>query len=234
MFKSIVIVCSLLHISCVGGQPQKIVMTDINTFDVANKNSMDLLQKRAVKIEWSCDLLPMGLVGSGVVIGHQAGKTLVATADHVSAFVDGAGCDLIVKDWEGKSGFAKILSADKDSDVSVLEVGEPLGKVAEMHKKPYLGQPITCVGWPMLPHKVYEGQSITRGHVSTLDVGGFIRVSADLYFGNSGGACFSNNGKVVGIVSHFMIGGRSNGVTVPQDGQYYISHIDNIKKLLEE
>lgn len=199
------------------------------------RQEMQMLSRRSVKIEWICGLDNKGGMGSGVVLGPKGGKTLVATAAHVTDYIIEEGCNIIVYDWKGFSGYGEVLKVNKDTDVAIIEVGERIGEAARLFNNPYLGQSIACVGWPLLPYTDYRGKSITRGHVSTLGVDGFIRISADIYFGNSGGACFSRDGKVVGIVSYFMAGSTDflGGGAVQHPGQYFISHVDNLKKLLD-
>lgn len=197
-----------------------------------DRNSMKDLIRKSVLINWVCGMENMGRMGSGVVVGREGNKTLVATAAHVTDAILERGCDISVSDWQGKSGYASVKSANSDTDVSVVLVDETVGVVAGLVDEPYLGQPVACVGWPVLPHKDYFGMSITRGYVSTL-VDDYLRVSADLYFGNSGGACYSAEGEVVGIVSHFIAGGFFLGQTIPFPGQYFIANVDSLKKLLD-
>ena len=203
-------------------------------FGSADRMEMYLLHSKAVSVGRICGMKSKDTVGSGVIVGHVGSKTLIATAEHVATAIKKSKCDITVYDWKGISGYAEIVKTDLASDISILAVDERLGEVAAMYPKPYLGQPITCVGWPVLPGMEFSGKSITRGYVSTLGVGKLIRVSADLYMGNSGGACFSEDGRIVGIVSQFAVGFQSfMGPIVPFPGHYYISHVDNLKKLLD-
>lgn len=203
------------------------------SYGMSHRDSMKALRRRTVRIEYTCEFSELDLMGSGVVIGRDKGDTLIATADHVVEAILEDECEIIVKDFRGMSDFAEVVGRDEDDDVAILKVGERLGEAAALYDDPYLGMPITCIGWPMLPHKDVKRRSVTTGSVSTLDVEGYMRISADLYFGNSGGPCFSESGKVVGIVSHFMVGGRWMGLPTPRPGQFYISEADNLKKLLD-
>lgn len=191
------------------------------------------LLDRSVRIEYMCSMDDHDLMGSGVVVGHTPeGNSLVATAQHVTEAILDNECEIIVRDSKGVWGFGEVLRKDNDMDVAVIKVSTTLGTVAKMSDNVYLGMAITCVGWPMLPSKGVERLSVTVGNVSTLDVGGFLRISADLFFGSSGGACYSYRGEVVGIVSHFMAGGSAFGLPVPRPGNYYISDVSNLKELL--
>lgn len=203
--------------------------------DANNRGHTQSLKERAVRIEYVCGMTHTALNGSGVVIARNSKTTTVVTAAHVVASIAKKGCDIIVRDWRGHSGYAKILKFHTASDIAVLEVGEPIGKAAPLHSGAYLGQAISCVGWPVIPNSPGVDQmSITRGWVSTV-VGRYLRISADIFFGNSGGACFSREGHVVGIVSFFY----STGVNVPfnlptpRPGQFYISDVANLKILLD-
>lgn len=204
-----------------------------NPIRVATRDRMQTIVKRSVRIEYVCGLEHKGLKGSGVVIGKSKDTTTVVTADHVINLI--ADCDIVVRDWRGLSGYGKVVKSDKASDIAVIEVGEPLGEVAPLYRSAYLGQEIACVGWPMIPYSPDVDQlSITRGYVST-KVGRYLRVSADIFYGNSGGACFSKRGHVVGIVS-FFFGSDADGffdLATPRPGQFYISDVKNLKILLD-
>jgi hypothetical protein len=213
------------HPSKLGGEAEKI----------SHRDRMQTIVKRAVRIEYVCNMTNMGLMGSGVVIDKSENSTIVATAAHVATAVAAQGCDIVVRDWKGFSGYGKVVKFDDATDIATIEVGEPIGEVAPLYSGAYLGQAISCVGWPMIPYNVLDRVSITRGYVSTLDVNGFLRVSADLFYGNSGGACFSKNGSVVGIVS-FFYGSDADGLfdlPTPRPGQFYISDVKNLKILLD-
>lgn len=201
---------------------------------INHRERMHSIVRRAVRIEVVCGFEHNGRMGSGVVIGREGGETLVATAEHVVEAVEDLGCDMIVRDWQGMSGYAEVVKRDETYDVAVLKVSEKVGEVAGLYRGAYIGQAISCVGWPRLPYEDgLDRLSITRGYVSTMDVGGFLRISADIYFGNSGGACFSKKGHVVGIVSYFKVGGGAFGEPSPRPGQFYISDVENLKNLLD-
>ena len=59
------------------------------------------------------------------------------------------------------------------------------------------------------------------------------RYSAVGYFGNSGGAVWDDNGKIVGTVTS-MIGFRTLGGYVPQHGSLYGLDLNYIKKFYRE
>ena len=200
---------------------------------INHRDRMARLIRRAVRIEYVCGMTETGHMGSGVVIKHKDGKTLVATAEHVTAAIERKDCDIVVKDWLGMSGYGDVIRKDENTDISVIEVGEEIGEAAGLYRGAYLGQAISCVGWPMIPYNDVDRMSITRGYVTTMDVNGFLRISADVFFGNSGGACFSKKGHVVGIVSYFLVGGNAFGLPTPRPGQFYISDVENLKNLLD-
>jgi len=211
--------------------------TNMNRF-WKDRYRMRELAKRTVHIGFVCGLnQQIGTIGTGVVLKRTNRRSFVATAEHIVYWFDeNPQCEMIARDYNGFSGFATVYKRNSKYDVAVVEVNEPIGSPAPLYEKTYLGQPITCVGFPVIPyHPNTDEMSITRGYVSTLNVEKyFIRVSADLYYGNSGGACFSNSGKVVGIVSYFIKGGISHGTwDPPQAGQFFISDVKNLKKMLD-
>jgi hypothetical protein len=200
------------------------------------REQMASFERRAVRIEYVCagpEGFKTGSMGSGVVVRKHHDRTLVATAEHVTDAIEKKGCDIVVKDYRGHSGFGEVVVRNTSKDVSVVEVDEPIGEQAPLYRNPYRGMGVTCVGWPVLPgRRGLDRISVTRGYVATMDVQGYLRITADLYFGNSGGACFSESGKVVGIVSHFM-GIPGIPRPVPMPGQYYISDVKYLKNLLD-
>ncbi|MCF6205264.1 MAG: serine protease [Sulfurovum sp.] len=198
-----------------------------------NRDEMSMLLSRTVSIHQVCKDNASPIVSTGFVVKHEKGASTVVTAAHTVRGILAANCEVWVKDSHGTYGKGVLLKMSRGTDVATLYVRRQLGAVSKLFNDPFLGQRVTCVGWPNIPYKSYVGRSITKGHVSTLNVGPYIRISAHLYYGNSGGACFSADGRVVGVVSHFIAIGRVMGAVVTQPGMYYISHVDNVRDLLD-
>ena len=142
-------------------------------------------------------------LGSGFIISADG---YVLTNNHV---VDGAD-EIVVKLSDRRELDAKVIGADKESDVALLKVnatGLPTLPIGDSSKlKP--GQWVVAIGSPFgLDH------SITHGVVSYVgrSNGGadqqyvpFIQTDVPINRGNSGGPLFDLEGKVVGINSQIF------------------------------
>jgi len=135
--------------------------------------------------------------GSGVVLGDSYH---VVTNQHV---IDSASdADLRVSyTLEGEAPQvtgASIVWQNADWDLALLRLDEPLGTPIKVARKlPSIGDAIVIGGFPGI-----GGNTLT---VTTGTVAGFesydryIKVDADIFAGNSGGAALDSNGRLVGI-----------------------------------
>lgn len=138
-------------------------------------------------------------LGSGIiwdVHGH------VVTNYHVIA----QATQINVQLKNGKSGTAKLVGADPDTDLAVLKISlgtlpiMPLGRSDNLR----VGEPVLAIGNPL-----GLGQTVTQGIVSATGRGrlgvstfeNFIQTDAAINLGNSGGALINSEGKLVGINS---------------------------------
>jgi len=144
--------------------------------------------------------------GSGFILSDDG---LILTNAHV---VNGAS-EVTVKLSDRREFRAKVLGADKATDVAVLKVdGKNLPVVALGDaKQAQVGDPVLAIGAPF----GFE-QTATQGIVSakgrSLPGDGyvpFIQTDAAVNPGNSGGPLFDGNGRVIGINS--QIYSRSGG-----------------------
>lgn len=143
-------------------------------------------------------VLPEGGTGSGFVVRHQNGKTLLITNAHV---VDG-GNAVTVKWADGSQDSAAVVSsAGGDSpltDLALLEVNGIRGKPLELKPtRPNVGAEVVAIGAP-------QGLefSLTRGVVSSLrEDGQILQIDAPINPGNSGGPLIDRTGCVVGVVT---------------------------------
>jgi len=147
-------------------------------------------------------------LGSGVVV--DANKGYVLTNNHV---VEGAD-DVSVTIADGRTVKAKVLGADPDSDLAVIQI--PAEKLTALaiadSSKLRVGDFVVAVGEPF-----GLGQTVTSGIVSALGrtgIGGsgvqnFIQTDASINPGNSGGPLVNLRGELVGINS--MIFSPSGG-----------------------
>ncbi len=136
-------------------------------------------------------------LGSGVIVSPDG---YILTSHHV---VNGIG-ELFVTLNDGQRFNARLLSADKDTDLAVLKVLATNLPAIEMTPTDTLkvGQPVLAIGNPFA-----VGQTVTAGIISALGRHGFglnnyedfIQTDAAINQGNSGGALVDAQGKLVGI-----------------------------------
>jgi serine protease Do/serine protease DegQ len=151
-------------------------------------------------------------LGSGVIV--DAAKGYVLTNNHVVGGAD----DIKVTLQDGRNFTAKLLGADPDTDVAVLQINAsglsalPLADSTKLR----VGDFVVAVGDPF-----GLGQTVTSGIVSALGRSGlggtgyqnFIQTDASINPGNSGGALVNLRGELVGINSMiFSPSGASAGI----------------------
>lgn len=151
---------------------------------------------------------PQQGLGSGVVL---SGDGLVITNNHV---IDGAD-EVRVQTHDEREFIAKVVGADKKSDVAVLQLQDATGLVPIQvgdSAALRLGDVVLAVGYPF-----GVGQTVTMGIVSAtgrsdmgiVDYENFIQTDAAINPGNSGGALINMAGELVGINTAIL--SRSGG-----------------------
>ena len=168
--------------------------------------------------------------GSGFVIDKQG---TILTNAHV---VDGAK-KVSVRFSNDKTADAKILGADRSSDIAVLQIDPdgldltalPLASAKDVK----VGDPVVAIGDPF-----GRAFSLTTGVVSAKQrsiegLNGFaindvIQTDAAINPGNSGGPLIDSAGEVIGINSQLENGGGDRG----NDGIAFAVPIDIARKLL--
>ena len=157
-------------------------------------------------------------LGSGVIVSPEG---YLLTNHHV---VEDA-TDIEVKLADGRTGRAKLVGSDAETDIAVLkvELGQlpvvTLGDVRALQ----VGDAVLAIGNPF-----NVGQTVTSGIVSALDRNqpesspfqNFIQTDAAINPGNSGGALVDAEGRLVGInTAIFSRTGGSMGIgfAVPVD-----------------
>ena len=150
-------------------------------------------------------------LGSGVIIDARNGY--IMTNHHVIAKAD----EITVTLRDGRKLEAKLVGADPDSDVAIIQVKEknltaiPLADSDQLN----VGDFVVAIGNPF-----GLGQTVTSGIVSALGRGiglkgyeNFIQTDASINPGNSGGALIAVDGRLVGINSAiFSKSGGSLGI----------------------
>jgi serine protease Do len=157
-------------------------------------------------------------LGSGVVVSREGH---ILTNNHVIA---GAQEILVVLD-ETRQRPARVVGADPQTDIAVLQIeGEDLtpiafGRSADVR----IGEFVLAIGNPF-----GVGRTVTMGIVSATGRGDlgivgyedFIQTDAAINPGNSGGALLDQNGRLIGINTAILSGGRGFqgiGFAVPID-----------------
>ncbi len=139
-----------------------------------------------------------GGTGSGFVVRHQNGTTLLLTNAHVVE-----GTDSVTLKWpDGSQDNAAVLrnagGESPLSDLALLEVKAVRGKVLNLKTtKPNVGAEVVAIGAP-------QGLefSLTRGVVSSLrENDALLQIDAPINPGNSGGPLIDRTGCVVGVVT---------------------------------
>ena len=136
-------------------------------------------------------------LGSGVIVSKRGH---VLTNLHV---IDGAD-EILIALRDGRQAPAKVMGADRDSDVAVLKID--MKDLPELplyiEALPRVGDVVLAIGNPF-----GVGQTVTMGIVSALGRDGlgintyenFIQTDAAINPGNSGGALVDAQGRLVGL-----------------------------------
>lgn len=180
--------------------------------------------------------------GSGFIIAENEEELLIATNYHV---IEGASSLSVCFSVEGvEEDLLLVEAVEKGSepqyDLAVVAVRQedipekirgkimaaPLGNSDDL----LVGEPAIAIG-----NALGYGQSVTLGIISaknrelTIDgnVNRFLQTDAAINFGNSGGALFDVDGKVIGINS-------AKAAAADAEGMGYAIPIDDAKPILEE
>ncbi len=164
--------------------------------------------------------------GSGFVISADG---YILTNNHV---VKG-GTDVKVKFADGQEYPARVVGADRDSDVALLKISADR---AVPHLRlaagggPRVGDWVVAVGNPLgLGHTVTAGivSGIGR-NIPDLPLEEFIQTDASINPGNSGGPLVALDGTVVGMNTAILSGANSVGFAIPA------AHIRDVLPQLKE
>lgn len=154
---------------------------------------------------------PMRPGGTAVDIGHGA----LVTARHV---VEGdEDCVFVLDQGDNVLKYATWTKKDPDHDIALLYSPdlEQANSAGASLCEPQLGDELIAVGYPRGPNDRIQRLSVTTGVVSSEGWGeGEVRITAPIYFGNSGGGAWNRRGScLTGVtVSGFM----------QMDGWYFI------------
>lgn len=153
-------------------------------------------------------------VGSGFIIDKKMGYIL--TNNHVVGDAD----EISVKTYDGKTYEAKVVGADKNTDVAIIQVKNLPDNLHQIFladsDQVHVGDWAIAVG---APHQL--DQTVTRGTVSakgrgSLNItgyGDFIQTDAAINPGNSGGPLINIHGQAIGMnTAIFSKSGGSQGL----------------------
>jgi len=150
--------------------------------------------------------VPVSGLGSGFIVSEEG---LILTSAHVVAHAD----EVIVKLTDRREFRAKVLGADRRTDVAVLKIDAgrlPVVAIGDPDKLA-VGEWVVAIGSPFgFDNSVSVGVVSAKGRA--LQEGSavpFIQTDAAVNPGNSGGPLFNSRGEVVGINS--QIYSRSGG-----------------------
>jgi len=168
-------------------------------------------------------------LGSGVIISRDG---LIMTAAHVVSAAD----KVTVTLKDGRQFIAKVITVSNPADVALIGLVEPPDDLVYIEPgnsdNIEIGNQVFVIGSPYgLSH------TLTTGHLSSRRIIDDERALMDMEFlqtdaavnqGNSGGPLFSQDGKLVGIVSHIRTVSGGN------EGLGFAASINMARKLLLE
>lgn len=154
--------------------------------------------------------------GSGFIIDPDGS---ILTNHHV---IDGAE-RIVVRLADGRSGRARVIGSDPDSDIALIQVEgltglpvAPLGDSSTLR----MGDWVCAIGSPL----GYE-HTVTVGVVSFLgrtlfdvSLDDYIQTDAAINFGNSGGPLINGRGEVIGITTAVSSRSSNIGFAIPING----------------
>lgn len=160
-------------------------------------------------------------LGSGFVINAEKG--LIVTNAHVVTMGDRVADEIMVKfkgEDKDKGHPAKVLGADKATDVALLKLTQPVPglKAAALgdSAKARVGEWVLAIGNPYgHTHTVLPGIVSALGRTLEGARSEFMQTSAGINPGNSGGPLINMNGEVVGINSAIDPRAPNIGFAIP-------------------
>lgn len=159
--------------------------------------------------------------GSGVALLSSKGEVYYATANHVIG--EPGECSL-----EAGGRPLELVDTDPAFDIAILR-GEAAGYVRSIEASDvYLGMFVTTVGYPYQVTRGRTGLQVTSGEVSSIWSDQY-KISSPVYFGNSGGPVFDEEGNLVGLVVALA---QRNEVPLP--GEYFATPAWRVYEMLDE
>lgn len=200
--------------------------------EMVNKSVVAIIgnNEKYKKMDEYYSKLPQNLQhGSGVVIDKD-GKIL--TNNHV---VDGLK-DIYVVTYDGKAYKAKLLYADKDIDLALIQIERkdlPAIKLAN-EKDIKVGIDVLAIGTPLF---FGYRNTATKGIISGLNrpvdgVYTYLQTDAAINPGNSGGPLVNMYGELVGINTYGYLFFQGMSFSIPVGNiNYFIDHYNRFGKI---
>lgn len=195
--------------------PAVVVITTRESFKIASEKGLKKVDS--------------GGLGSGVIISKDG---LIMTAAHVITSAD----EVTVTLGDGREFIAKVISVSDPADVALIGLVEPPDDLSyiQPHNSDNIeiGEEVFVIGSPYgLSHTLTVGHLSSRRIIddkrALMDME-FLQTDAAVNQGNSGGPLFTNNGKLIGIVSHIRTVSGGN------EGLGFAASINMARKLLLE
>ena len=169
-------------------------------------------------------------LGSGVIISAQGH---VATNWHVVA---GAG-DIRVQLADGRSATPRLVGADPDTELALLQIDLPELPVISMGRSDRLraGEVVLAVGNPFgLSQTVTQGivSAVGRAELGVATFEDFIQTDAAINLGNSGGALLDAQGRLIGI-NTAVVGAAAPGDDTPE-GIGFAIPVDLVREVTQQ
>lgn len=182
---------------------------------------LSYVQDRTVLVTKVCKDKSKSGSGTGTIVDGDK----VLTAEHVVD--DREDCQIFVRREKEKSYLALVVKEDSKVDLALLVVSKNYGLSTEVAPA-RLGEEIVVIGYPaQLLDWGTPYLSALFGNVSTRNIktkGRCVdRISAAIYYGNSGGAVFNSVGQIVGVV----ISGH-----LDTQGYFYMATGEDIQRFL--
>ncbi|HWE35991.1 MAG TPA: trypsin-like peptidase domain-containing protein [Isosphaeraceae bacterium] len=187
-------------------------------FPMPPKELEDLLKKHYEEPDFQREQFVEHGTGSGFVYD---GKGHILTNNHVVADAK----KIVVTFHDGEKAVAKVVGADPETDVAVIQVDQAGYRPAKIgqSRKLRVGEWVLAFGSPFgLSQTVTSGivSATGRDNVDINEYESFIQTDAAINPGNSGGPLVDLDGRVVGINSAIATASRSNagvGFAIPID-----------------
>ena len=149
-------------------------------------------------------------LGSGWVAHSDRGGADIITNFHVVAETFDGGVTGVTVTQGDRSLSGEITRIDREDDLAVVHVSEPLKALPVAARRPKIGTPVMDLGSPLgLTGTVSVGIVSAYRSIFGSD---YLQFSAAISPGNSGGPVVDSRGRVVGIATGKIVGNGADGL----------------------